>query len=205
VLNPKIPAAEERREGMNDEAAVALVHPRRGLLRGAAQIAAAGLVAACFVDFGFGLRALASAVFCCALAAITVTDLERRIVPNRIVAPASVVVLALATAARPSPEWAIAAAVAFLFLLIAALAYPAGLGMGDVKLAFLMGAALGRNVVVALLVGMLAAALLSLGLLVRHGRRARKITFPYAPFLALGSVVALFAGDAIVDWYLRGR
>jgi leader peptidase (prepilin peptidase)/N-methyltransferase len=106
------------------------------------------------------------------------------------------------TAGEPSPEWAVAAAGAFLFMLVAALAYPSGLGMGDEKLAFLMGAALGTRVPVALFVGMIAALVPALALLIRHGSKARKMAIPFAPFLALGSVVALFAGDALVDAYL---
>ena len=74
--------------------------------------------------------------------------------------------------------------------------------MGDVKLALMMGAALGRTVPVALLVGMVAALLLAVVLLARHGGRARKMGIPFAPFLALGGAVALFAGRRIVDAYL---
>jgi leader peptidase (prepilin peptidase)/N-methyltransferase len=175
---------------------------RIGLLYPAVELATALLVAGSILAFGASLRALAAAVFCCALVVVTATDIERRIVPNRVVGPASVLVLGLMTAARPSPEWAIAAASACAFLLLAALAYPAGMGMGDVKLAFLMGAALGRNVTVALMAGMLAALFPSIVLLARHGARARKMAIPFAPFLALGSVLALFAGSRLIDWYL---
>ena len=83
------------------------------------------------------------------------------------------------------------------FLLLVALAYPAGMGMGDVKLALLMGVALGRAVAVALLLGMLVALVPAIFLVARHGSGARKMAIPFAPFLALGSVVALFAGDAL--------
>ena len=76
------------------------------------------------------------------------------------------------------------------------------MGMGDVKLALLLGVAVGRNVPVALMVGMLAALVPSVVLFARHGAAARKMAIPFAPFLALGGVVALFAGHAIVHWYL---
>jgi leader peptidase (prepilin peptidase)/N-methyltransferase len=76
------------------------------------------------------------------------------------------------------------------------------MGMGDVKLALLLGAALGRTVPVALMVGMLAALVPSVILLARHGAAARKMALPFAPFLALGGVVALFVGDRILDAYL---
>jgi leader peptidase (prepilin peptidase)/N-methyltransferase len=87
-------------------------------------------------------------------------------------------------------------------LLAAALVYPAGMGMGDVKLALLMGAALGRTVPVALMAGMLAAMVPAVILLARHGTKARKMGVPFGPFLALGSVVALFAGHPLLHAYL---
>ena len=175
---------------------------RIGLLYPAVELTTAGLLAGCLVAFGLSLRAAAAAVFCSALVVVTATDLRHRIVPNRVVVPAAAVVLALMTAAEPSPEWAIAAVGAAGFLLAASLAYPGGMGMGDVKLALLMGAALGRTVMVALLLGMIAALAPSVVLFVRHGARARKMAIPFAPFLALGSVVALFAGHALVHEYL---
>jgi leader peptidase (prepilin peptidase)/N-methyltransferase len=178
------------------------VQPDRRTLVPLGALAAALLAASSIVAFGAGLRGAAAVVFCCALVVVTVTDIERRIVPNRVVLPATVVVLALQTVARPSPEWAVAAAGACSFLLVAALVYPAGMGMGDVKLALLMGAALGWTVSVALIVAMLGAFVPSAVLLVRHGARARKLAFPFAPFLALGSVVALFAGARLLHWYL---
>jgi leader peptidase (prepilin peptidase)/N-methyltransferase len=175
---------------------------RIGLLYPAVELATAVLLAGCVVAFGLSLHAAAAAVFCAALVVVTATDLTHRIVPNRVVLPAAAVVLVLMTAAEPSPEWAIAAVGASGFLLAAALAYPAGMGMGDVKLALLMGAALGRSVPLALLLGMFAALVPSAVLFARHGMRARKMAIPFAPFLALGSVVALFAGHALIDAYL---
>ncbi|HZO63178.1 MAG TPA: prepilin peptidase [Gaiellaceae bacterium] len=175
---------------------------RIGLVYPAVELATAALLAGCLLAFGLSLRAAAAAVFCAALVVVTATDLSHRVVPNRVVLPAAAVVLALMSVAEPSAEWAIAAAAASGFLFAAALAYPAGMGMGDVKLALLMGAALGRHVSVALLVAMLAALVPSVVLLARHGSTARKMAIPFAPFLALGSVVALFEGEALVDAYL---
>ena len=168
----------------------------------AVELATAVLVAACVADFGVSLHALAAAVFCIALVAISAIDIERRIVPNRIVLPATLVVLAVMLAWQPSIEWPAAGFGAALFLFLAALAYPAGMGMGDVKLALLLGVAVGRSVPVALMVGMLSALVPSAVLFARHGGAARKMGIPFAPFLAFGGVVALFAGDAVVHWYL---
>jgi prepilin signal peptidase PulO-like enzyme (type II secretory pathway) len=178
-------------------------HARIGLTYPAVELVTALLVAGCVLSFGLTAQAAVSAFFCCVLVAVSATDLERRIVPDKIVLPATAVVLVAQTAIEPSPEWLIASLGASLFLFLAVLAYPTGMGMGDVKLALLLGAALGVNVVVALMVGMVAALVPAVILLARHGAAARKMGIPFAPFLALGGVVALFAGDALLDAYFR--
>ena len=160
------------------------------------------LVAGCVLAFGLTAEAAIAAFFCAVLVAVSAIDLEHRIIPNRIVVPATVVVLVANTARDLSPEWAIAALAGSGFLLAAAVVYPAGMGMGDVKLALLMGAALGRTVSAALMVGMLAAMVPSLVLFARHGSKARKMGIPFGPFLAIGSVVALFWGHDLIDAYL---
>ncbi len=175
---------------------------RIGAVYPAVELATAGLLVACVLDFGLTLRTAAAAVLCVALVVVTATDLTHRIVPNVVVLPAAVAVFVLMTAWRPSPEWAAAALGASGFLLMLALVYPGGMGMGDVKLALLMGAALGRMVPVALFAGMFFALVPSIVLLVRHGSKARKMKIPFAPFLALGSLVALFGGHAIAHGYL---
>jgi leader peptidase (prepilin peptidase)/N-methyltransferase len=168
----------------------------------AVEIATAVLVAACVLAFGLTGQMVVSAFFCAVLVAVSAIDLTHRIIPNRIVLPAFVVVLVAQTLLEPSPEWALAALGASGFLFLAVLAYPAGMGMGDVKLALLMGAALGKTVAVALMIGMVAALVPAVVLLARHGSKARKMGIPFGPFLALGSVVALFWGDALLDAYL---
>jgi leader peptidase (prepilin peptidase)/N-methyltransferase len=167
----------------------------------AVELATALLVAGSVWRFGLTGQAAIAGLFCAVLVAVTATDLTHRIVPNRIVVPAAVVVVLAHTALDPRPEWAIAALGASFFLFAAAVAYPAGMGMGDVKLAMLMGAALGKFVSVALFAGMIFALVPSLFLLARHGSSARKMGIPFAPFLALGSVVALFAGGARLHAY----
>jgi leader peptidase (prepilin peptidase) / N-methyltransferase len=113
-----------------------------------------------------------------------------------------VIVLVAQTVVHPSVEWAVAGLGAALFLLLAALAYPRGMGMGDVKLALLLGFALGRTVPLAMLAGMVAALVPSAVLFARHGSAARKMAIPFAPFLALGGILALFAGKPLLDAYL---
>jgi leader peptidase (prepilin peptidase)/N-methyltransferase len=168
----------------------------------AVELATGLLVAACLLVFGLTPYAVLAAAFCAVLVAISAIDVEHRIVPNRIVVPAAGLVLVARTAIDPSPEWAIGGAAAFTFLLVAALVYPAGMGMGDVKLAALLGAMLGRDVGVALMAGMLIALVPSVVLLARHGGGARKMGIPFAPFLATGALVALFFGDRLLDAYL---
>jgi leader peptidase (prepilin peptidase) / N-methyltransferase len=168
----------------------------------AIELATALLLVACVVAFGFTLHAAAAGIACGALVVVTATDLERRIVPNLVVLPAAATVLALQTASHPSPAWALGAVGAAGFLFLAALAYPGGMGMGDVKLALLIGALLGRTTPVGLLLGMFLALVPSIVLLARHGARARRIAIPFAPFLAAGAVVALFTGNHILHAYL---
>jgi leader peptidase (prepilin peptidase) / N-methyltransferase len=167
------------------------------------EVGTALLIAACLVAFGPTLEAAVAALVCAVLVTITATDVEHRIIPNRVVVPGALVVLVAQTALHPGPEWLLAALAASFFLFAAFLAYPSGMGMGDVKLAFFLGAALGRTVGVALMIGMLAALVPSLGLLIRHGSAARKMYIPFGPFLALGGVIALFAGERLLDAYLE--
>jgi leader peptidase (prepilin peptidase)/N-methyltransferase len=166
------------------------------------ELVTALLMAGCVWKFGLTADAAVAAFFCAALVAVSATDLEHRIIPNRIVVPAAGIVLVAQTALHPSLEWTLCALAASGFLFAAALVYPKGMGMGDVKLALFMGAMLGRTVAVALMVGMVAALVPSIFLLARHGSAARKMGIPFGPFLALGSIVALFAGNWLLDGYL---
>jgi leader peptidase (prepilin peptidase)/N-methyltransferase len=140
------------------------------------------------------------------LVPVTVIDIYFRIIPNKLMILGTVVALAILALTRPGdiPEHLIAAVAAGGFLLVAAIAYPGGMGMGDVKLAFVMGLFLGRDVGVAMLAGLLAGSLIGAAVMARKGvKQGRKTAIPFGPFLALGGLVGLLAGDPIVDWYLR--
>jgi leader peptidase (prepilin peptidase) / N-methyltransferase len=154
------------------------------------------LVVACLVRFGFTGEALVGSVFAATLVVLSATDLHRRLIPNAVVLPAIAIVLFLQIALFPEHtlEWLLASFGAALFFFIPLLIYPAGLGMGDVKLAALIGAALGKSVVAALFVGLLAGAAFSIFLLVHEGLSARRKTIPYGPFLAFGGIVVLLIG-----------
>ena len=177
-------------------------HARIPWVYPAVELTTALLVAGCVLAFGVTWDALVASFFCAVLVVISATDLEHRIIPNRVVLPAAGIVLVAQTLLHPSPEWALAALGASGFLFAAAVVYPAGMGMGDVKLALLMGAMLGRSVAVALMLGMILALVPSVVLLARHGTAARKMGIPFGPFLAMGSVIALFWGDRLLDAYL---
>jgi leader peptidase (prepilin peptidase)/N-methyltransferase len=168
----------------------------------AIELTTALLLAGCVLAFGLSAKTAAAAIACGAFVVVTATDIERRIVPNLVVLPAAAAVLALQTAFHPSPEWALGALGAAGFLFLAALAYPGGMGMGDVKLALLIGALLGRTAPVAIMLGLFLALVPSLVLFARHGAGARKLAIPFAPFLAAGAVIALFAGEPILHSYL---
>jgi leader peptidase (prepilin peptidase)/N-methyltransferase len=133
-------------------------------------------------------------------------DLEHRIIPNRLTGFGALLALALGSALDPGgePTRLIAGAAAGGFLLAAALAYPGGMGMGDVKLAGVMGLLLGAAVAPAILMALLSGVALGAVIVARKGARAgRKTAVPFGPFLALGGVVAVFAGQPLVHWYLH--
>ena len=163
----------------------------------AVELVTAGLIVACFAVFGATAWAVLAAAFCAVLVTLSVIDAQHRIVPNRIVVPSAAVALVAHTAIDPSLEWLAWALVAAGGLFLAVLAYPNGLGIGDVKLALLLGAMLGASVTVALMLGFFAALVPSAILVSRHGSSARKMGVPLVPFLALGAVVALF-GDELL-------
>jgi leader peptidase (prepilin peptidase)/N-methyltransferase len=131
-------------------------------------------------------------------------DLEHRIIPNRLSLLGAIVAIVLGTALDPAgePERLIAGAAAGGFLLLAALAYPGGMGMGDVKLAGVMGLFLGRAVAPAILIALLAGVVVGAVIMARKGAKAgRKTAVPFGPFLALGAIVAIYAGQPLVSLY----
>jgi leader peptidase (prepilin peptidase) / N-methyltransferase len=140
------------------------------------------------------------------LVPVALIDLEHRIIPNKITLPAAVAAVAIGAALdlKGVPEQLIAGAAAGGFLLAFLLMYPRGMGMGDVKLAAVLGLFLGRSVAVAILAGVLAATVVGAVVIARVGvEKGRKTAVPFGPFLALGGVIGLFAGPAIIHWYLH--
>jgi leader peptidase (prepilin peptidase) / N-methyltransferase len=162
-----------------------------------AVLCAGGAVAVgCFIRFGLSGRAAVGALFAAVLVLLAAIDLQRRLIPNVIVLPALVVVLAAQIALDPDRtlEWVLASLGAALFFFLPLLVYPAGMGMGDVKLAALLGAALGKSVIGAVVIGLFTAAAFGLLVLLREGLKSRKKAIAYGPFLAFGGLLVLFLG-----------
>lgn len=139
------------------------------------------------------------------LVPMAVIDLDHRIIPNRLTAPAAVLALVLGTALDPGgePERLIAAAIAGGALMLPALLHPSGMGMGDAKLIGVLGLYLGRGVAPAFLVAFALGTVVGLAIVMRKGLHAgRKTAVPFGPFLAVGGLVGILAGDALVDLYL---
>ncbi len=165
----------------------------------------AGLLVAVVLTQGGDADVWLGLAFVVLLVPVTLIDLDHRIIPNTLmlIGTVAAVVILLLTDPSALTEHLIAGVAAGGFLLVAALAYPGGMGMGDVKLAFVMGLFLGRNVAPALLAGFLVGSIVGGAIMAKKGVAAgRKTQVPFGPFLAVGGLVGLFFGDAIVEWYL---
>jgi leader peptidase (prepilin peptidase)/N-methyltransferase len=152
---------------------------------------------------GFDADLILELPFVAALIALAAIDFDHRLLPNRIVYPLAAygVVATLLVDRADLAENLIAGAGAFTFLFLAVLAYPRGMGMGDVKLAGAMGIYLGLSVIPALLIAFLAGSIVGLTMIAREGASARKKAVPFGVFLALGGIVAVLAGPELIELY----
>jgi leader peptidase (prepilin peptidase)/N-methyltransferase len=169
------------------------------------ELATGALYAAVVATQDDAVRIVLGLLLVTALVPITLIDLDHRIIPNRITGPAAIAAL-IAIAALDAdflPEAVIAAAAGGGFFLVAAILYPRGMGMGDVKLAGVLGLYLGRAVGPAILIALLGGVLVGAAIIARKGAaEGRKTAVPFGPFLALGGVIAFFVGNELVDAYL---
>jgi leader peptidase (prepilin peptidase) / N-methyltransferase len=152
---------------------------------------------------GFGSDLVLELPFVACLIALAGIDLDHRLLPNRIVYPMAAYGLVATAIVDPGDlvEHLAAGAGAFVFLFLAVLAYPRGMGMGDVKLAGAMGLYLGLSIVPAMLVAFLSGSVVGLGIIAREGASARKKAVPFGVFLALGGIVGVLAGPELIELY----
>jgi leader peptidase (prepilin peptidase)/N-methyltransferase len=200
---PTIPVSEPTAQTEPASEAIAVPAKRTTSLRevmptGKARVLVAALslaaVAASFAHFGFHGQALVGAVLCPALILLAAIDLKHRLLPNMIVLPASVVVGLIVAATMPGEFLAhllAGLALGGFFFAIAAF-FPGSLGMGDAKLGFLLGIALGSKTLGATMIAFAALLLAALYVLATRGISARKDAIPFGPFLALGGILAFF-------------
>jgi leader peptidase (prepilin peptidase)/N-methyltransferase len=162
------------------------------------ELGTAALCALVVLAKGLDEDALLGVVMVLLLVPVALIDLDTQIIPNVLMLIGAVLAPVIVLAVSPDDivEHLIAAVAGGGFFLLAVLAYPRGMGVGDIKL---LGRAVGPAIFIALVSGTLVGALI----MARKGVAAgRKTKVPFGPFLALGGVIALFAGDAMVDWYL---
>ena len=165
------------------------------------------LFALLWYRYGFSLWLLPATLYTCFFIVIFFIDLEHRLVLNRVIYPGIVVALLVIPFApgHSAKELLLGGLIGFALLFLIASIYPAGMGMGDVKLATFIGLVVGfPSVFVALLFSFVAGGLVGGGLLLT-GLKGRKDPIPFAPFLAAGGMVAMLYGKEIMDWYLRCR
>jgi leader peptidase (prepilin peptidase)/N-methyltransferase len=175
------------------------ISPRYPLVEFATAIAFAAVVGV----RGFDNDLVLELPFVAALIALAAIDFDHKLLPNKIVYPLAAygVIATLLVDQDDLVENLIAGAGAFLFLLLAVIAYPRGMGMGDVKLAGAMGLYLGLSVIPALLVAFLSGSLVGIVIIAREGASGRKKAVPFGVFLALGGIVGVLAGPELIDLY----
>ena len=161
------------------------------------------LFVAAAYEFGFGLPLISALVLICALIVLAGIDLEHRLLPNVIVAPAAILGLAISVLQDPERWWVyLASSVAIAGGLLAlALAYPGGMGMGDVKMGGMLGAFLGPYAALAIFLGAVVGAATA-GVLMAAGRMDRRYALPFGVFMAVGAVVTLLIGPELWEIYL---
>jgi leader peptidase (prepilin peptidase) / N-methyltransferase len=201
VQTISMPEPAEQPEPVGEGAPVVPRRPLLKLLPTGPQrlLVAAGMLAAVFASFAeFGLhgRAFVGVVFCPALVLLAAIDMKHRLLPNTIVLPASLAVGLIVAASAPGDFLAHIAAGAALggFFFAFAAFFPGSLGLGDAKLGFLLGLALGSKTLGATLIAFAGLLVAALYILARRGVSARKDAIPFGPFLALGGILAFFLG-----------
>ena len=158
--------------------------------------ASVALIVGSFARYGFSGNALVGAVFCPALILLAAIDLKHRLLPNAIVLPACLAVGLIVAVSTPGDflaHFLAGLALGGFFFAFAAF-FPGSLGMGDAKLGFLLGLALGAKTLGATLIAFAGLLVAALYILATRGASARKDSIPFGPFLALGGILGFFLG-----------
>ena len=157
-----------------------------------------------FIIFGISLSTLAGVMLVSISIAVSLIDWEFMIIPNIIILPFAVAGIIINIIKNPFKWWMPLAfsAGAFAFMLIVHLIYPKGMGMGDVKLALMLGAFLVRNIIVGLFAGFLLGSVAGIIFMI-FKKKTLKQFMPFGPFISAGGIIAFFAGDLITGWYLK--
>lgn len=175
----------------------------------AVELLAASLFFVSYLFFGFrshGLYLISGIILCSILIIISFIDLDFKIIPNKIVLPFTLIGVALSTiiiSLENYGRWWLPLAYcigAFIFMLIIHLIYPRGMGLGDVKLSMMLGAFLVKSVIVGLFLGFLLGSISGLILIISRKKKIKQ-EIPFGPFISMGSIIALFAGEYILKWY----
>jgi leader peptidase (prepilin peptidase)/N-methyltransferase len=167
-----------------------------GTVRAVVAVASVALIVASFARFGLSGNALVGAIFCPALVLLAAIDLKHHLLPNAIVLPACVAVGLIVAVSAPGDflaHFLAGLALGGFFFAFAAI-FPGSLGMGDAKLGFLLGLALGAKTLGATLIAFAGLLVAALYILATRGASARKDSIPFGPFLALGGILAFFLG-----------
>jgi leader peptidase (prepilin peptidase) / N-methyltransferase len=157
------------------------------------------------LKFGWEIQLLPPLLLVVTLVTISNSDLDMRVIPNAVLFCSLLAGLIAMSLAYPDEwvTWAASAAIAFGVFFLIALVYPRGMGMGDVKLAGVMGLYLGRAVAPSLLFAFAAGALVGVAVMARAGvEDGRKTAIPFGPFMAAGGILGIFYGETVVQWYL---
>jgi len=172
-----------------------------------------------FAYFGFSPELLISLFYFCLLLVIAVIDLKHQLILNRLVYPAAGIatvftfmfhrldfdIMPIKLNMVPNiAQAAIGCAIGLVLFLLIAVLSRGGMGLGDVKMAALMGIMLGfPSVMVAIFLAIMAGGITAI-VLVATRKKERKQVIPFGPFLALGTMLALIWGNSIWGWYARG-
>jgi leader peptidase (prepilin peptidase) / N-methyltransferase len=165
-------------------------------LRVAVATTSVALIVGSFAKYGFSGHALVGAVFCPTLVLLAAIDIKHKVLPNAIILPASLAVGLIVAVSTPGDFLAhllAGLALGGFFFAFAAF-FPGSLGVGDAKLGFLLGLALGGKTLGATLIAFAGLLVGALYVLARRGASARKDSIPFGPFLALGGILGFFLG-----------